>query len=106
MPHYNLENIPEREVVPGFFALFVHSENNTLAFWRIEEGAGLPAHSHPHEQVSIVLEGEFELTVDGTPHVLTPGQVFVIPGDVPHGGRALTPCRVLDTFSPVREDYK
>ena len=106
MPHYNLAELQEREVVPGFFARFVHSENNTQAFWRVVEGAGLPAHTHPHEQVAIVLEGEFELTVEGTPYVLTPGDVFVIPGDVPHSGRALTPCRLLDTFYPVREDYK
>ena len=34
------------------------------------------------------------------------GQVFVIPPDVPHSGRALTRCRVLDVFAPVREDYR
>ncbi|NOQ40057.1 MAG: cupin domain-containing protein, partial [Anaerolineales bacterium] len=48
----------------------------------------------------------FELTVDGEPLVLEPGMVAVIPGGVPHSGVALTPCRLLDAFHPVREDYQ
>ncbi len=52
------------------------------------------------------MEGEFELTIDGTPEPLTPGRVAVIPPDTPHSGRAVTACEILDVFSPVREDYQ
>lgn len=106
MPQFHLEEIEEKEVAPGFFGRFIHTENNTLAYWRITAGAALPAHSHPHEQVVNMLAGEFELTVEGTPYQLTPGTVFVIPGGVPHSGRAVTECKILDTFYPVREDYQ
>ena len=44
--------------------------------------------------------------VDGTPHVLNAGDVFVVPPDVPHTGVARTPCKILDVFAPVREDYR
>jgi quercetin dioxygenase-like cupin family protein len=54
----------------------------------------------------IVSEGEFELTVDGETEVLRPGVVAVIPSDAEHSGRALTDCRVIDIFHPVREDYR
>ena len=66
-------------------------------------------HAYGHgkaEYFSSVIEGTLELVVAGTPHLLTPGRVFVIPPDVPHAGRAHTACRVLDTFAPVREEYK
>jgi quercetin dioxygenase-like cupin family protein len=46
-----------------------------------------------------------EIDVDGTRHHLIAGVVLVIPPDVPHSGRAVTSCRVLDVFAPVREDY-
>ena len=53
-----------------------------------------------------VLEGEFELTVAGETKVLKPGQVAVIPSNVPHSGKALTKCYIIDAFYPVREDYR
>lgn len=106
MTFYTLDQMSTREIVPGYRAKFIHSEGMTLAYWEVEKGAALPEHSHPHEQIANVLEGEFELTVDGESRVLAPGQVAVIPSDVPHSGRAITACRLLDAFQPAREDYR
>jgi quercetin dioxygenase-like cupin family protein len=106
MPLTNLESIESKELIPGFHGRFVHSDNMTFAYWRIEEGASAPVHDHPHEQFVNVLEGEFELTVEDEKHILTPGKVFVLPSNMPHGGKALTPCRILDVFHPVREDLR
>jgi len=106
MAFHTLDQIPSRELLPGYKVKFIHSEHMTLAYWVVEAGAALPEHSHPHEQVANVLEGEFELTVAGETRALVPGQVVVIPGDVPHSGRALTDCQLLDIFHPVREDYR
>ncbi|HNV73605.1 MAG: cupin domain-containing protein [Gemmatimonadetes bacterium] len=97
---------PEREVFPGHVGRFVHSERMTFAFWRITQGAQLPAHSHPHEQVAHVLRGEYELTIDGVPHRCVPGTMAVIPPNAVHYGRAITDCEILDVFAPVREDYR
>ena len=106
MPLHLLDNIEEHELIPGYHARFVHGDNMTVAYWRIEAGAAMPTHDHPHEQVSNVLEGEFELVVAGEAHRMKPGKVFMIPGGVPHGGVAITECRIMDIFHPVREDYR
>jgi quercetin dioxygenase-like cupin family protein len=52
------------------------------------------------------MEGKFELAVEGHTQICEKGFVTVIPPDVPHGGVALTACKLLDVFCPVREDYK
>ena len=105
MSFIDLSRIDAEELIPGFSVRFVHSENMTFAHWEIEQDAELPEHSHMHEQVAHVTHGEFELTVDGETKVLGPGTVAVIPSNAVHSGRAVTACRILDVFYPVREDY-
>lgn len=102
----HLSEVQEKEIIHGYRARFVHGLNMTLAYWEIDAGAILPEHSHPHEQASNLLSGAFELSVAGESYILHPGMVFMIPPDTPHAGRALTGCRILDVFQPVREDYR
>ncbi len=106
MPFLNLEDIEERELFPGCRGRFIHTENMTFVFWNITAKAPLPEHTHPHEQVVNMLDGEFSLTVAGETKILKPGDIVVIPGNVVHSGMAHTNCRILDVFHPVREDYR
>ena len=101
-----LDAVPIREIFPGLRARVVHSERTSQSWVDIDQGATFPEHAHPHEQTVNVLEGELEIVVDGHVHRLIPGRVFVIPPNVPHSGRAITPCRVLDVFAPARDDYR
>ena len=100
-----LEEVPGHEIVPGYTAQFIHSKTMTVAYWDIKAGNSLPTHSHEHEQIVNMLEGEFELTVDGKPLRLAPGDVVVLHANVEHSGRAITDCRILDVFQPIRDDY-
>jgi quercetin dioxygenase-like cupin family protein len=106
MPKTHAWSLNARELAPGYRAHLIHTEHTTHSYVDIDPEMPLPAHSHPHEQIVNVLEGTLELVVDGTPHLLNAGDVFVIPGGTPHGCVAHTPCRVLDVFSPVREEYR
>ena len=103
---YRLDDVEPREVVPGYRARFIHTDHTTHAYWEIDPDVPLPEHSHPHEQIVSVLEGTIELVVDGESHLLEAGDVLHIPGGVPHSAVAHTPVRVLDVFSPVREEYR
>ena len=102
----SLDKIEAREIVPGFKGRFIHSEAMTFAYWSIAQGAALPSHSHFHEQVVNMLDGEFELTIEGVAHRLTAGNVLVIPRNAKHHGHAITDCRILDVFQPCRDDYR
>jgi quercetin dioxygenase-like cupin family protein len=99
-------HLTPRDPFPGFHARFVHSANMTFAYWEIDAGAELPRHGHVHEQVVNMIAGTFELTVGGDTRVLEPGMVAIIPSQALHSGRAITSCRIIDVFYPVREDYQ
>lgn len=106
MPFIELTELEPREVVKGCHARFVHSPNTTVSYWDLEKGAILPEHSHPHEQVTSLIAGEMELTLDGEKRHLRPGSVAVIPSNGVHSVVALTECYVIDVFYPVREEYR
>lgn len=106
MSFIDLNQIAAKEVIPGYKVKFVHSENMTFAYWSVQEGSLLPEHSHIHEQVATLIEGRFELIVDGNSKLLEPGSVAIIPPNAKHSGRAMTDCRIIDVFYPIREDYR
>jgi quercetin dioxygenase-like cupin family protein len=101
-----IEDLDVRHPLPGTEARFVHSERMTIAYWRFEPGTDLPEHSHPHDQITNILEGEFALVIDGVSEVLRAGDVQVIPSNSIHSGHAITACRIIDVFSPVRDDFR
>ncbi len=105
MGFVELRNLPELEIAKGIKAYAVTADTVTVLHVRIEEGALLPEHSHHNEQVVNVIEGKLKLTVAGKNYNLRPGNVMVLEPNVIHSGRAVTVCKVIDIFHPVRKDF-
>jgi quercetin dioxygenase-like cupin family protein len=72
---------------------------------QLDAGSKMPEHQHPQEQIVHILEGRMKLIVNGTPHELTAGDSFYLASNVPHGVETIENTRVLDTFSPPRDEY-
>ena len=103
---HQFSKIKSVEIMPGFSGKFIHTATLTLALWEIKKGSVLPLHQHPHEQVSQLVNGAFEMTVNGEYQRAIAGELITIPSNTDHEGIALTDCVIFDIFSPVREDYK
>jgi quercetin dioxygenase-like cupin family protein len=72
----------------------------------LEEGVEIPCHSHPQEQLGYVVSGKLIVTVGDNSAELSAGDCYFAPGGVSHGAMVLEKARVVDTFSPPREDYR
>jgi quercetin dioxygenase-like cupin family protein len=98
--------IKKQKIWDGIVGAIHHSAAMTIGHIEIESGIVLPTHNHIHEQWSNVIEGTFEFTINGEIHVVTSGMTVCIPSNVPHSGRAITKCKIIDCFNPPREDWK
>ena len=76
-----------------------------LVVVEFQQGAIGHPHQHPHRQVSYVVNGAFEVEIDGEKQVLRKGDCFYVPGDTMHGAVALEPGTLIDTFAPMRKDF-
>ena len=106
MPFLNLNSVRESEPVPGYRGRFVHCGSMTIAYWSIKSDSTMPEHAHPHEQIVNLIEGEFELTLGDETRIMRPGDIAAIPPNLPHGGKSISDCLIIDVFHPVREDFK
>lgn len=102
----DLNDIKAREFLPGLFGKMLHGEKSTLGFWEIKKGSVIPEHFHENEQITCILEGELQMTIGVTTTIFRAGNVQVIPPNVPHSAIALTDCKAIDSWTPVREAYR
>ena len=103
----HLDAVRAFELADGVTGQPLFGEGAMLNLIRFEPGAVVPLHSHPHEQLGIVLEGMQALVVEGVAHELGPFEAYVLPGGVEHSAYCGPDgALVLDVFTPVREEYR
>ena len=83
----------------------VHGARTLMTEFRLEQGAVLPKHRHPHEQTGYLVSGRMDLTINGETHAVTAGDSWCIAADAEHGAVAREDSVAIEVFSPVREDY-
>ena len=108
--HHDFASVDELApyaLMDGVRARAVHGERITFAVMDLAPSIGLPEHRHPSEQLGMVVQGEFTFTVGGETRVRRPGDMWVIPPDVPHTVEATGSegCTVIETFSPPRAEW-
>ena len=107
---FNLNNMSQgiaRELAPGLKTRIFPGDHSMLSIVTVEPHASGTIHSHPQEQWGVLLEGDGIRIQDGEELPVQAGDFWRTPGGVSHGFRAgAKGARVLDIFSPPREEYK
>lgn len=95
--HRPAEGIVRREAACG--------KNCQIIEFALEKGAIIPDHSHPNEQVGMVVKGKILLKMNGEKTTLGAGDGYSIASGEVHGVDILEDSVVIDVFAPPRKDY-
>lgn len=101
-----IKNISPKVLAPGITGYYTHGNQMTFGLVELKAGSNVPLHAHVHEQITYILEGQLDMIIDGENCSLTNGMYHVIHSNLPHSAIAKTDCKVIDVFSPLREDYQ
>ena len=102
----NRDECSRHEIFPGVEIFTTAGQALMLSMVEFKPRAIVERHSHPHEQMGLLLEGELTFAIGDETQVVGPGQMWRIPGGVQHGCQAGDQgARALDVFHPIREDY-
>ena len=106
MKHSVIRELPNKEMAPGVKLRSVYLDNVMVTFVDLDEGSVVPLHSHPHEQISVMISGSLLFKVGGEQRMVRAGEVVCVPSGVEHGVEAVEgPAVAYDCWNPVREDY-
>lgn len=107
MSYFRTDDLPTTEMLPGVTRRAVYLDDVMLTFFDFAPQAIIPEHAHPHQQITWVVSGAMEFDLDGEKRVLHAGDGVLISPNVRHSAVILDgPCRALDAWHPVREDYR
>jgi quercetin dioxygenase-like cupin family protein len=103
--HHRWADIEPEPLNPLITRQYVVGTNVMLARIVLKKGAQVPMHHHFHEQISHVVAGALNFTIDGKDVPVRAGEILTIPPDVPHQVIALEDSVALDIFNPPRQDW-
>jgi unsaturated pyranuronate lyase len=99
------QSLPSERVSEDISRRMVVGEKEMLVRWEFRKGGLAARHSHPHEQIVMMVSGRLRLAVGDEEKILEPEEIVVIPPHTPHEAEALEDTVVIDVFSPPREDF-
>ncbi len=95
-----------RESLPGIRQkTLCHGRHTLMVKYRLEKGAELPPHAHPHEQTGYLVSGHMTLRIGDAESDIRPGDSWNIPGNVGHSATIHADSVAVEVFSPVREEF-
>ena len=102
---YKWDDIPEETLSPMLSRKIITGERTMLAHIFLKKGCVVPAHSHDNEQMTYVIEGALQFTINGREILLKTGEVMHIPSNVVHEAVAVEDTLDMDVFCPPRQDW-
>lgn len=75
----------------------------TITLFAFDRGQRLSEHTAPFDAVVQVVDGQGTVTIDGTDHTVSSGQIIIMPANIPHAVSAGEKFKMLLTMIRVKK---
>ena len=107
MSFFRESELKIRQLLKGVNLRSVAGDKTMLTIFDFEPNAVIPSHHHLHEQITYIIKGKMEFTIDGKTKILQEGDGVVVSSNKEHGAKVLSKfTKVIDAWYPIREDYR
>src|SRR4029078_1759513 len=103
MPFIDVRSQTTGEPLPGWHDRYFAAESMSFAYYDVDAGASIHAHSHDEEEVWHIIAGTLEITIAGETVAAGPGTAAVVPPNIVHSVKARTNARVIVADNTARQ---
>jgi len=103
----NIKNVEPVKAIDGIYRqTLAYNDDVQLCVFTLEKGAKVPMHNHKEHQIGYILEGKIKFITKDREFIAIEGDSYVFDGNEDHGAELLETTKLIEIFSPTREDYK
>ena len=103
---FSESELKRKKALEGITLKVVSGDKTMLTIFEFEPNSVILPHRHPHEQITYIIKGEMEFTIEEKMKILKAGDGVVVLSNQEHSARILNkPTKAVDAWYPKREDY-
>lgn len=102
MSFVDFNSLPTFDSIDGVIGKLTWGEELSLTRYEIKKGTLTKSHRHTYEQITFVLSGFYEMTINGQTELLSAGKMAIVPKGVTHSSHTFSDCIILDVHKAVK----
>lgn len=103
----NIKNVEPVKALEGIYRqTLTYNDDVQLCVFTLENGAKVPMHAHTQHQIGFILKGKIKFFTEGKEFIAKKGDSYIFNGNEKHGAELLETTKLIEVFSPTREEYK
>jgi quercetin dioxygenase-like cupin family protein len=84
---YSAQSVVSKQVIK--------KETGNVTLFAFDKGEGLSEHTAPFDAMVTILDGEAEIRIGGTPHLLKTGEAIIMPANITHALKAVEKFKMM-----------
>lgn len=102
----NEQHIDFKEVVPKIYRkTLAYNDDVMMCIFKLEKNVDIPMHEHEANQIGYIMKGKIRFITEKDEFIADEGTSYVFDSHEKHAAKVLEETKVVEIFSPTRQDY-